>query len=261
MTGTILYDVNAHQATITFNRPQAMNTLNPEFVDDFLQVLQQVQADEHVRAILLCGAGKTFMAGGDISYFHANLDTLPDTVGAVMDKVNACVTLLQNLKQPILAKLHGSVAGIGISFMAACDLAIAAESTKFTLAYSNIGITPDGGAAYLLPRLIGTRRAMQLALLPEVFAAAQARDMGLINFIAPDNELDAQTQQLLDKLAAGPTQVYARSKALINKTWGRSLATHLQAEREMFVASTADEDFRRGVTAFVNKKKPVFGGK
>jgi 2-(1,2-epoxy-1,2-dihydrophenyl)acetyl-CoA isomerase len=201
------------------------------------------------------------MAGGDIHFFYDQLDTMPAGVKKIVRTLNASIINLMRMPKPVLASVHGSVAGVGVSLMMACDLVIAADNTKFTLAYSGIGITPDGGASFNLPRLVGAKKAMEWILLSDLFDAQTAQAHGLINWVVPQNKLADETQKILTRLANGTTQSFARAKSLVNETWQQSLETHLEHEAVAFEACSATADFRAGVTGFLKKTKPEFIGK
>jgi 2-(1,2-epoxy-1,2-dihydrophenyl)acetyl-CoA isomerase len=260
MSQTVKIDINNNIAIITLSRPAALNAFNSKMAVDLLRAFESVQKNANVRAILLSGEGNTFCVGGDITEFADKMDRMPANIPDTMEVLNALILLMRQLNKPILASVQGSVAGVGMSFLMACDLAIAAESTKFTLAYANIGLSPDGGASYMLPRVVGSRKAMQMALLPDVFSAAQALDLGILNWVAPDADLDSMTMKLMYRLANGPSVTYGRAKALINQSWHSSLDDQLTAEMHAFTECTITKDFRRGVEGFLNKTKAVFEG-
>ncbi len=261
MLETLLFSAKDHIATITFNRPAAMNCFNKQMADELRNITDQVRADHSIRAVLLNGAGKLFMAGGDIHFFHEALDAMPACVMEIVRALNASITNLMQMPKPVLASVHGSVAGVGVSLMAACDLVIAADNTKFTMAYSGIGVSPDGGASYNLPRLVGAKKAMEWILLPDLFDAQTAYTHGLINFIFPQDMLAEETQRLVTRLANGPTQSYSHIKRLMNETWSNTLETQLEREGRAFEACSTTTDFRTGVSSFVKKSKPEFVGR
>lgn len=248
-------------AEIAFHRPEHMNTLDNVMADELLALTERIRHDSSIRAVVLKGNGPLFMAGGDIQFFKNNLETMPAGVKKIVHAVNGSILNLMRMPKPVLASVHGSVAGVGMSFMMACDLVIAAESTRFTMAYSGIGITPDGGASFLLPRLVGTKKAMQWVLLPDLFDAAEAKQTGLVNWIVPDDTLADETHRLATRLANGPTRSYAMSKRLLNESLQSSLETQLEREAEAFEACSATMDFKAGVTGFLKKSRPVFEGK
>ncbi len=260
MYQTLMFSIEQHIATITFNRPEAMNTFNQQMAEELEAVTEQVRHDASVRAVLVNGAGPLFMAGGDISFFAANLQSMPRGVMKIMHALNAAIIHLMEMPKPVLASVHGSVAGVGMSIMMACDLIIAAESTKFTMAYSGIGITPDGGATYQLPRLVGTKKAMEWLLLSEVFTAETAHAFGLVNWVVAKESLAQETARLLQRLANGPTRALADAKRLVNQSWQQSLETQLAHEATAFAACTTTTDFRAGVSAFLGKKAVAFQG-
>jgi len=156
--------------------------------------------------------------------------------------------------------VHGAVAGAGVSVMAAADLALAAEGTKFSLAYSRIGASPDGGSTYFLPRLLGTRRALEMMLLADTFDAQAALRLGLVNWVVGAGELAAETAKLAGRLAQGPTAAFAETKRLVNRSYEQPLPAQLEAEMEAFARCAVTRDFAEGVTAFVEKRKPLFKG-
>jgi 2-(1,2-epoxy-1,2-dihydrophenyl)acetyl-CoA isomerase len=182
---------------------------------------------------------------------------VPEMAGAL----HAAIRALRDADKPVIASVHGAVAGAGMSLLAAADLAIAADGTKFSMAYSAIGTSPDGGSTWFLPRLVGARRAMELLVLSEPFDAATALSFGLINRVVSAAELEAATAQLARRLAAGPARAYAETKALVNRTFETPLAAQLDAEAAAFARCAATQDFTEGVTAFVEKRKAKFEGR
>lgn len=260
MYNTLTFSVSDHIATISFNRPKAMNSFDNVMADELLALTDQVASDTSIRAVLLNGAGDLFMAGGDIRFFHASLDNLSQSVKKIVRTLNGSILNIMQMSKPVVASVHGSVAGVGMSFMMACDLAIAADDTKFTMAYSGIGICPDGGGTFNLPRLVGAKKAMEWILLSEIFDAHTAKEHGLINWVVPATKLQEQTAQILKRLAHGPTHSYAQTKQLINKTWDSSLEAQLEREVYAFASCTATRDFKVGVTSFLQKTAPEFTG-
>ena len=261
MSKTVQFTIENSIATIVLNRPEAMNSFNREMAEDLEQVTEQVRNDSTVRAVLLKGAGNLFMAGGDIRFFYERLETMAADIMNDIRLLSGSILNLIQMPKPVVASVHGSVAGVGMSFMMAADLVIAADSTKFTMAYSGIGLSPDGGSSYLLPRLVGTKKAMELIMLSEIFDAKVAQDYGLVNWVVPAENLAVETERLIKRLANGPTHAYAQSKRLIQQTWNNSLEAQLDAEGRAFASCCATEDFKNGITAFMHKKKPEFFGK
>lgn len=261
---SVLLDIDGAIATLTLNRPQALNALDLAMSDALRDATERVENDAAIRVVVLRGAGAHFMAGGDIKWFHTLLD-LPAAerrarFERVIEAVHDAVIRLRRMPKPVLASVHGAVAGFGLALMNACDLAIAAADAYFTLAYCHIGTSPDGGATYGLPRLVGAKRAMEIALLGDRFDAGRALELGLVNRVVVAADLAAETRKLAERLAAGPTAAYAKTKRLLNEAVNRPLAEQLLAEQDSFAASTLTDDFAEGVRAFVAKRKPRFSG-
>ena len=260
MSDTLLYTVDTGVATIALNRTHVMNALDAAMIARLRAVCEQARDDAAVRVILLRGNGPAFLAGGDVALFHANLPQLPELVRRLAGELHCAILALRAAAKPVLASVHGAVAGAGVSLLAAADLAIAAADTKFTLAYSKIATSPDGGSTYFLPRIVGTRKALELMMLSDSFDAAAALQMGLVNWVVPAADLAAETDSIVRRLVSGPTVAYGEGKALVNQTFDRSLAGQLDAEAQAFARCARTSDLAEGVTAFVEKRKPDFKG-
>lgn len=261
---TVIYELSDHVATLTLNRPQALNALNNLMVDDLRQATAKAAFDPQVRAVVLCAAGDHFMAGGDLKWFRDQLTVPPAErqlrFEAMIASVHAAILNLKGMGKPAIAAVHGAVAGFGMSLMMACDLVMAADNAYFTLAYSNIALSPDGGATWSLPRQVGLKQAMEIALLGERFAAARALELGLVNRVLPLAQLPAETQALAQRLASGPAAALARTKVLLNQSLGVSLETQLLAEQRAFAACGADPDFAEGLAAFFERRPASYPG-
>jgi 2-(1,2-epoxy-1,2-dihydrophenyl)acetyl-CoA isomerase len=260
MSGTLLYAVADSIATITLNRPHVMNALDADMIAQLRIVCERAAADAAVRAIVLRGNGPAFLAGGDVALFHANLPRLPEMAGGLAREFHHAIGALRRAPKPVIAGVHGAVAGAGISLLAAADVAIAAADTKFTLAYSKIATSPDGGSTWFLPRLLGQRKALELMLLADVFDARTAHAINLVNWVVPAEALAAETAELAQRLARGPTLAYGETKALVDQSFERGLAAQLDAEVEAFTRCARTRDLAEGVTAFVEKRAPRFSG-
>ncbi|MGH8634756.1 MAG: enoyl-CoA hydratase-related protein, partial [Burkholderiales bacterium] len=221
---------------------------------------ERAEHDATARAVVLRGAGTAFLAGGDVAFFHAHLARMPDLVREGGAELHHAILALRRAPKPVLASVHGAVAGAGVSLMAAADLAIAAEGTKFTLAYSKLGTSPDGGATHFLPRLLGARRALELMLLSDAFDAQTALRLGLVNWVTSAERLGSDADAIARRLALGPTLAFGEVKRLVDEGHDRPLAAQLDAEVEAFARCAATRDFAEGVTAFVEKRKPNFKG-
>jgi 2-(1,2-epoxy-1,2-dihydrophenyl)acetyl-CoA isomerase len=260
MSDSVIYSVADGVATILLNRPAVMNALNAAMIVQLRAACERAEQDPVARAVVLRGAGPAFLAGGDVSYFHANLPRMPELVRQGGAELHHAILALRRAPKPVLASVHGTVAGAGVSLMAAADLALAAEGTKFMLAYSRIGASPDGGATYFLPRLVGSRRALELMLLSDPIDAQTALALGLVNRVAGAERLAAETEAIARRLAQGPTRAFAETKRLVNESQDQTLAAQLASEVEAFARCAATGDFAEGVTAFVEKRKPDFKG-
>ncbi|MBP2228864.1 2-(1,2-epoxy-1,2-dihydrophenyl)acetyl-CoA isomerase [Azospirillum agricola] len=246
---------------IRLNRPAVLNALDEEMAAAFLDACRAVAEDSEARVLVVAGNGRGFMAGGDLARFNADPARAPEVAGAIIDSLHAALRILDGLKLPVLASVHGPVAGAGMSVACAADLCIAADDAAFNLAYARIGATPDGSGTYHLPRLVGLRRAMELAMLSDSVDAAEALRLGLVNKVVPAASLAEETAKLAARLAAGPTVSYAGIRRLMRQSWTSTLDRQLDDEGETFRATAASEDFREGIAAFLAKRKPVFRGR
>uniref|UniRef100_A0A9E7ZMX1 Enoyl-CoA hydratase-related protein n=1 Tax=Bosea sp. NBC_00436 TaxID=2969620 RepID=A0A9E7ZMX1_9HYPH len=247
-------------AILTLNRPTVLNAIDAPMAERFLAQVKAIAARDDVRAILLQGNGRAFCAGGDVSQFLASSD-IAAGIEAIMAPLHEALRLLDSLPQPSVACLQGAVAGGGFSLALACDLAVAADDARFTMAYARIGATPDLGGTYRLARLVGQRKAREIALLAETFGAGEALDIGLVNRVVLAAEARGEALALARKLAAGPTSAYRRIRTLLGEASDADLSTHLDAERDAFRATTATADFREGVAAFLEKRPAAFVGR
>jgi len=260
MSDTVLYSVSDGVATILLNRPQVMNALDAAMITALREAAERAETDHAARALVIRGAGPAFLAGGDVSMFHASLPRMPQLVREGAAEFHKAILALRRAPKPVLASVHGAVAGAGVSVMAAADLAIAAEGTKFTMAYSRLGTSPDGGATWMLPRLVGARKAFELIALSDTIDAREALALGLVNRVVGAEPLAAETEALARRLAQGATAAIAEIKRLLNQGWDATLAAQLDAEVEAFARCAGTRDFAEGVTAFVEKRKPNFKG-
>ena len=192
MNDTLAYSVADGVATIVLNRPHVMNALDADMIKRLSAVCEEARDDSAIRVIVMRGNGPAFLAGGDVALFHANLPTLPAMVEKLAGELHHAIVALREAAKPVLASVHGAVAGAGVSLLAAADLAIAAADTTFTLAYSKIATSPDGGSTYFLPRIVGTRKALELMMLSDTFDAPTALDLGLVNWVVRKDRAPAR---------------------------------------------------------------------
>jgi 2-(1,2-epoxy-1,2-dihydrophenyl)acetyl-CoA isomerase len=247
---------------IALNRPDRMNAWSEGLSQDLLTVLREVAADETVRAVMLTGNGRAFCSGADLK------DGADDAVAGKLDTYTTLtrwyhpiVTTIRQMPKPVLTAVNGPAAGAGLSLALAGDLVVAAESAYFILAFVGIGLVPDGGASLFVPSRVGFARAAEMAMLGERVSAAKAVDWGLINSAWPDAEFAAKAEALLTRLAAGPTRSYAGSKRELNHWMYDRMAAHLELEASIQGELAASADFMEGVSAFLQKRPPEFGGK
>jgi len=258
------YEMDGQVAYLTMNRPEARNALSLEMRTEIRDRLQEAELDDNIRCVVLRGAGEHFLAGGDVKSFMAFTELPPEerrlTFINRIHALNSIMYAMRRLNKPVIASVRGAAAGAGVSLALCCDLVVASEDAFFTLAYAKIASSPDGGASYYLPRLVGTKRAMEIALLGDRFTAKEALGMGLINRVVPTEALATKTKELADRLANGPTRAYGNIKKLILAASDNSLDQQLQAEAEIFGETAMTDDWIEGVVAFNEKRKPDFKG-
>ena len=260
----VIVEREAGIVTATLNRPESRNALSDEMVRTLDEVFSAGERDPSVRVYVIRGAGEHFMAGGDVKKFYANRSKPAEQRRADTERhvhqLHLLVYKMRRAPQPIVASIRGAVAGFGVSLMMACDLAIAAEDAFFTLAYCHIGLSPDGSSTWSLPRIVGTRKAAELAFLGERFKADEALRLGLVDRVVPAAALGAETAKLAARLAAGPGRAYAHTKRLLDASLGNTLESQLQLEGVAVADCMASNDLNEGVTAFVEKRAPRFTG-
>ena len=243
--------------TLQFNRPESLNALDVPTAQAFLAAMRAIATDGSVRAVVLKGSGRAFIAGGDLAAMSA---APRQTVAELLGAINEAVLLMQRIDAPIIAQVHGVAAGGGLSLMLMCDFVLVAKKTRFNLAYIKLGANCDVGASWSLPRLVGLRKALEIALLSEDFDADEALRLGLINRVVPAPELEATVNALAQRLASGPTTAYGHMRRLMRASQDTDLANALQAEARGFDACTQTTDLPEGIAAFLAKRAPRFTG-
>lgn len=253
-------------ATVTMNRPEARNALSMDMRALMRTAMHELEYDDAVRCVVLTGAGDHFMAGGDVKGMHEYLGTASESeiqayfVNRIHD-LHPIMFSMRRMPKPIIAKVRGAAAGAGVSMAAACDMVVSAESAFYTLAYVHIGTTPDASSSFHLPRAVGIKKAIEMTMLGDRHTAQQMADAGLVNFVVPDADLDAETDKLATRLANGPTFVLGQGKRLMYRSLENEFESQLQFEAECFAECAKREDYREGVNAFVEKRKAKFTGK
>ena len=215
-----------------------------------------------MRAVLLCGAGRSLSTGGDLAMFAAlEQGELPGRLRQMIDLYHLALDRLTRIDAPVVCAVRGAAAGGGLGLLHAADVVIAAEDSKFALGYAALGLSSDGGNTWFLPRLVGLRRAQQLMLLNRVLTASEALDWGLVTELAPAAEVEKRARQLAAQLAAGPTLAFGRMKRLLRDSWTNDLSGQLSAETTQMAEAGASDDAAEGIAAFMAKRRPAFYGR
>ena len=251
-------------AWLILNRPAAMNGLTSRLVEELIDAIRRCTVDDAVRCLVIGGNGRAFCAGADVKEFGERLAAgdVGTYVRHLADDLHVNVIIaLRRLPKIVIGMINGVVAGGGIGLAICGDLRIASDQARFTSAYSNIAATPDGGSTYLLPRIVGPSKALELYLLNDVLSADQAKELGLVNRVVPHDDLVKETTALAERIAAGPLLAYGRAKRLYQESLHNDILTQLDLESEYISASSTTEDFRAGVEAFTAKTRPVFKGR
>ena len=257
----LAYDVKDGVATLTLNRPEAYNALNLALARDLFHATLEADEDRGVRCIVVTGAGKAFCAGGDVKDFADNPDRIGILIKELTTYLHGAVSRLARAPKPVIMGVNGVAAGGGMSLALGGDLVVAAESAKFTMAYSKIAASPDGSSSYFLPRLIGLRRALELHYTNRVLTAREAMDWGLVTRVHPDAEFAAGLGALARELAQGPTVAFGRAKALFHQSTQESLETQMELEAQAIAVCGHTEDFKNGVAAFAKKQATTYQGR
>jgi len=259
---SILVSLDGGVLSITLNRPDKLNAFNPEMHQLLKAALERAREEAAVRAVLLTGAGKGFCAGQDLAERNVAPGAAPiDLSVTIGSYYNPLVRRMRELPKPIVCAVNGVAAGAGCNIALACDLVLAARSASFLQAFSRIGLIPDSGGTYFLPRLAGSARAMGLALLADKLPAEEAERWGLIWKTVDDAQLMTESLSIAKTLSAGPTKAYGLIKKALYASAGNSLDAQLDLERDLQREAGLSEDYREGVAAFIQKRKPVFKGK
>ncbi len=246
---------------IRFNNPASLNAINREMAGQFKDHLKDCSEDPAIKCLTVRGMGKAFMAGGDLKHFYQNIADIVNVAGGLIEAYHECILLMTEMDKPIVTGVQGAVAGGGIGMALAGDYIIAADTAKFTMAYTGIGTSPDGGSTYFLPRLIGRRAALEMALFNKPVDAARALALGMVNDVVAEDALNTAVENVAKKLAEGAAKALGSAKRLVNESLdGTSLEAHLAREKELFLNCAVTSDFEEGIRAFLEKRRPHFGG-
>ncbi|GGS65327.1 enoyl-CoA hydratase [Planobispora rosea] len=257
----VLYSVDEAVATITLDRPEAMNSLTVRAKTDLLEALTSAAQAYAVRAVLLTGAGRAFCAGQDLTEHAANLEAGRGLNDTVRTHYNPIIRAITEMGKPVVAAVNGVAAGAGASLAFACDLRIASDRAKFTMAFTGIGLAPDSGASWTLQRLVGPARAAELLLLNEPIDAARALELGIVSKVVSAEDLAAEARALAVRLAQGPTSAYAATKQALASAAGSTLNEALELEADLQDACAKTGDHLNATRAFLSKERPVFQGR
>jgi 2-(1,2-epoxy-1,2-dihydrophenyl)acetyl-CoA isomerase len=265
MAEPLLLEKTGAVATVTFNQPEKANAFEIAWLPRMTGFFQELEHDPEVRVVLLRGNGKHFMAGGSLDFVDSFLGKPPAERALIAEepihRYNLMVRAMRRLGKPIVASVQGAAAGAAVGLVAACDLVIAADSAFFFVAHVLHGGSNDGLATYFLPRQIGVKKTLELALLGDRLPAAEARRLGLVNFLAPAAQLAEETQKLVERLASGPTRAYGLIKSLVESSMGNSLEEQGRLEAETYGKAAMTDDLVEGVRAFMEKRAPRFSGR
>jgi 2-(1,2-epoxy-1,2-dihydrophenyl)acetyl-CoA isomerase len=255
ITDPLLVDREGGVLTLTLNRPDKLNSFDTALLRSLAEAMAEAREDEAVRAVVITGSGRGFSAGADLS------EGLREPVRRRLAlRYTPIITAMRAMEKPVIAAVNGVAAGAGMSLALAADFRIAAESASFLLAFARIGLVPDAGSTFFLPRLVGLARAMELAMLADQVPSAEALRIGLVNRVVPDADLAGAAGELAERLARGPFSLGLIKRAL-NQSLVGDLATQLQHEEDLQALAMASGDFAEGVTAFRDKRSAVFQGR
>ncbi|MEM9254698.1 MAG: enoyl-CoA hydratase-related protein [Pseudomonadota bacterium] len=266
MSEQLLYEVNEGVATITLNRPDARNALSMEMRGHIVDAMMQSAALRSVRCVVLKGSGDHFMAGGDVKTFQTlresmSADEIEDYFQRRVSTIAPLIAQMREMEKPVMACVQGAAAGFGFSLALACDLILAREDASFIQSYTRIGASMDGGSSYHLPRLVGTKLAMEIAMLAEPIGAQRALQLGLINRVFSTDEFEDSCAAIAARLATLPTRALAACKSLLYASLDNDFNEQMAAEARHFGACAATEDWAEGVRAFTEKRTPQFTGR
>lgn len=248
-------------ATVTLNRPDVLNSFNRPMARELVNVIEQIAADPELRAVILTGAGRGFCAGQDLAEAAPKEGVMPDLGDIVRVNYNPLIRAIRKLEKPVVCAVNGVAAGAGANIAFACDIVLASTAATFIQSFAKIGVIPDSGGTFLLPRIVGLQRATAMTMLAEKMSAEQARDWGLVYKVTEPDALLSTAAEIARTLAALPTRGLGLTKRAFNRSLGVDLDAQLDVEEELQREAGQTEDYREGVFAFLEKRKPVFKGR
>jgi len=256
---TVLLTVEQGVATITLNRPEAMNAYNQELVDGLTKSLQVIKSDRSIKAVVITGNGKAFTAGGDLGHLLSLTD--PISARGFIASVGQVVTLIMSMEKPVIAMVNGVAAGAGFNMALACDIIFCAKSARFAQSFSKVGLVPDCGGLYLLPRVVGMHKAKELMFTADLIDAETALSLKIVNKVVEDTELKEVTYKFAARLAQSAPIALGLIKTMINRSDNLDLESTLELEANLQTICMQTQDHKEGVAAFKEKRVPVFQGK
>ena len=260
-TGSVGFDSADGLGLIRLSRPGARNAIDPAFVDDLHDAVQRCAADETLRALLIRGEGPSFTVGADVAMLaRTGPDDLPATLRRMTTSYHAALRILDRMPVPVVAAVHGAVAGGGLGLIYVADIVLAAEGTRFTAGFGGLGLSGDGGGTWFLPRLVGMRRAAELYFGQRVLQADEAAAWGLITRVVRPEDLTAEAESVARQLAAGPTRAFAEIRTLLRRSYDVSLGDQLLAETAALSRTAGTRDAMHAIESFLAKSRPEFRG-
>lgn len=258
MSDILLYEVQDGICTITLNRPDRYNAFNNDLSFQFIDALKAARKDPEVRVVVLTGAGKAFCSGQDLKDVAGKTRSLGESVEK---RYNPMTRLITGIEKPFICRMNGVAAGAGASMALACDYVVASDKASMVWAFANIGLVPDSGSSFFLPRLVGRQKAFELCTLGEKISAQTAHELGLVNQVVAPEELDTAVRSVAERYAKAPTKAIGLIKRMLNRSFNSSLDEMLEMEKHGQEIAGRTEDYKEGVAAFVEKRKPVYKGR
>ncbi|MBW2120094.1 MAG: enoyl-CoA hydratase [Deltaproteobacteria bacterium] len=256
---TLLVDLSDQIAIVRMNRSENINALEYQLRDDLVDCFQGLSEDNHIRVVILTGIGKAFCAGGDLRELRQRMTV--DRARKYVLHVSRTIRAITNIEKPVIAAVNGAAMGAGFSLVLACDLVVSSEEAKFAQAFVKVGLVPDLGGNYFMPRLIGLQKAKELAFTGRVLSARELADLGMINYLVPPEDLESRAFDLAREIAEGPPLALGLTKKLLNTSWNLSLDEMLELEAQTQAACMQSEDHMEGIAAFYEKRKCRFKGR
>jgi len=256
---TLTFETKEKVAYVTLNRPERLNSFDMKLGEELYKVLHEISKKDEIIAVVIRGTGKGFCGGGDVKEMHAAKDK-PKFLRELTKAIHKCVIEMRTMEKPVIAEVNGAAFGAGLSLALACDIIIASRDAKFGTAFIGVGLAPGCGTQ-LFTRLVGYQRACEYIMTAKVFSAEEAKELGIVNRVVEQDGLDNAVEELLSRFKELPPIAVGKAKMLINKSMDNDMLDHLELESKTASLSAGTEDFKDGVAAFVEKRKPVFKGK